>query len=207
MEDLAMCVVVGVILLIAIFILMSNTVSETNEPYSNIGDGNNIGSIDTEGAIDNSYELVESPESRVPGAHFADLIDSGDQKTALPSIAAQRLSMDGSEGKALLPRISRGVTPYNVDVADPVTHSYMVNPPRVQLKDPLKMLADPYRGDIPIKYYPNVPLINQSRYGRDSLRLDGFFSDAFRNLYNRYTGKGYKNMPMSVVNEETIMDV
>ena len=37
--------------------------------------------------------------------------------------------------------------------------------------------------------------------------LDGFFSDAFRDLYNRYTGKGYKNMPMSVVNEETIMDV
>ena len=204
MEDLSMCVVVGVILLIAIFILMSNT---TSEKYSNIGDGNNVGSLDTEGAIDGSYELVESPESRVPGAHFADLINSGDQKTAIPPVAAQRLSMDGSEGKALLPRISRGVTPYNVDVADPITHSYMVNPPRVQLKDPIKMLADPYRGDIPIKYYPNVPLVNQSRYGRDSLRLDGFFSDAFRNLYNRYTGKGYKNMPMSVVNEETIMDV
>ena len=204
MEDLSMCVVVGVILLVAIFILMSNT---TSEKYSHIGDANNIGSIDTAGAIDDGYELVESPENRVPGAHFADLINSGDQKTALPSVVAQRLSMDGSEGTALLPRISRGVTPYNVDVADPVTHSYMVNPPRVQLKDPIKMLADPYRGDIPIKYYPNVPLINQSRYGRDSLRLDGFFSDAFRNLYNRYTGKGYKNMPMSVVNEETIMDV
>ncbi len=203
MEDLSMCVVVGVILLVAIFILMSNT---TSEKYSHIGDANNIGSIDTAGAIDDGYELVESPENRVPGAHFADLINSGDQKTALPSVVAQRLSMDGSEGTALLPRISRGVTPYNVDVADPVTHSYMVNPPRVQLKDPIKMLADPYRGDIPIKYYPNVPLVNQSRYGRDSLRLDGFFSDAFRNLYNRYTGKGYKNMPMSVVNEETIMD-
>ena len=203
MEDISIFVVVGLILLFAIFILMSNT---TSEKYSHIGDANNIGSIDTAGAIDDGYELVESPENRVPGAHFADLINSGDQKTALPSVVAQRLSMDGSEGTALLPRISRGVTPYNVDVADPVTHSYMVNPPRVQLKDPIKMLADPYRGDIPIKYYPNVPLVNQSRYGRDSLRLDGFFSDAFRNLYNRYTGKGYKNMPMSVVNEETIMD-
>ena len=201
-----MCIVVGVILLIAIFILMSNT---TNEKFSNIGTAP-IGSVDTAGAIDDSYvsyALEESPEDRVPGAHFADLINSGDQKTAIPPVAAQRLSMDGSEGTALLPRISRGVTPYNVDVADPITHSYMTNPPRVQLKDPIKMLADPYRGDIPIKYYPTVPLVNQSRYGRDSLRLDGFFSDAFRNLYNRYTGKGYKNMPMSVVNEETIMDV
>jgi len=134
-------------------------------------------------------------------------VDSGDQKTAIPPVPAQRLAMNGSEGKPLMPRISKGVTPYNIDVADPISHSYMVNPPRVQLKDPLKMLADPYRGDIPIKYYPNVPLVNQSRYGRDSLRLDGFFSDAFRDLYNRYTGKGYKNMPMSVVNEETIMDV
>ena len=204
MEDLSMCIVVGAILLVAIFILMSNT---TSEKYSHIGDSSNIGSIDDQGAIDDSYALVEGVENRVPGAHFADLVNSGDQKTAIPPVPAQRLSMDGSAGKPLLPRISKGVTPYNVDVADPVTHSYMVNPPRVQLKDPIKMLADPYRGDIPIKYYPNVPLVNQSRYGRDSLRLDGFFRDAFRDLYNRYTGKGYKNMPMSVVNEETIMDV
>ena len=205
MEDLSMCIVVGAILLVAIFILMSNTTVREN--LNNIGDGSNGGSFDDQNAIDNDYELVEGVENRVPAAHFADLVDSGDQKTAIPPVPAQRLSMDGSAGTPLLPRISKGVTPYNVDVADPVTHSYMVNPPRVQLKDPIKMLADPYRGDIPIKYYPNVPLVNQSRYGRDSLRLDGFFSDAFRDLYNRYTGKGYKNQPMSVVNEETIMDV
>ena len=205
MEDVSMCIVVGAILLVAIFILMSNTTTENM--VANIGDGSNGGSFDNAGAIDDSYALVDSPENRVPSAVFADLVDSGDQKTAIPLVPAQRLAMNGSEGTPLMPRISKGVTPYNIDVADPISHSYMVNPPRVQLKDPIKMLADPYRGDIPIKYYPNVPLVNQSRYGRDSLRLDGFFSDAFRDLYNRYTGKGYKNMPMSVVNEETIMDV
>ncbi len=205
MEDVSMCIVVGAILLVAIFILMSNTTRENMD--ANIGDGSNGGSFENMGAIDDSYALVDSPENRVPSAHFADLVDSGDQKTAIPLVPAQRLAMNGSEGTPLMPRISKGVTPYNIDVADPISHSYMVNPPRVQLKDPIKMLADPYRGDIPIKYYPNVPLVNQSRYGRDSLRLDGFFSDAFRDLYNRYTGKGYKNMPMSVVNEETIMDV
>ena len=205
MEDVSMCIVVGAILLVAIFILMSNTTRENM--VANIGDPSNGGSFDNAGAIDDSYALVDSPENRVPSAVFADLVDSGDQKTAIPLVPAQRLAMNGSEGTPLMPRISKGVTPYNIDVADPISHSYMVNPPRVQLKDPIKMLADPYRGDIPIKYYPNVPLVNQSRYGRDSLRLDGFFSDAFRDLYNRYTGKGYKNMPMSVVNEETIMDV
>ena len=205
MEDVSMCIVVGAILLVAIFILMSNTTRENM--VANIGDGSNGGSFDNAGAIDGSYALVDSPENRAPSAVFTDLVDSGDQKTAIPLVPAQRLAMNGSEGTPLMPRISKGVTPYNIDVADPISHSYMVNPPRVQLKDPIKMLADPYRGDIPIKYYPNVPLVNQSRYGRDSLRLDGFFSDAFRDLYNRYTGKGYKNMPMSVVNEETIMDV
>ncbi len=196
-EPLNMCIVVGAILLVAIFIFVVS--SSPKETYANIGDINNIGSID------DGYELVAAPEDHVPAAHFADLVDSGNEQDPIAELPAQRLAMNNN-GEALLPRISKGVTPYNVDVADPITHSYMVNPPRVQLKDPLKMLADPYRGDVPIKYYPNVPLVNQSRYGRDSLRLDGFFSDAFRDLYNKYTGKGYKNMPMSVVNEETIMD-
>ncbi len=193
-----LCLAVGTILLVAIFVCVGSSTSQT-ESYSNIGDIANIGSID------DGYELVQSPEDHIPQAHFADLVDSGNEQSAVQEQPAQRLAAENA-GEVLLPRISKGVTPYNADVADPVTYSYMVNPPRVQLKDPLKMLADPYRGDVPIKYYPNVPLVNQSRYGRDSLRLDGFFSDAFRDLYNRYTGKGYKNMPMSVVNEETIMD-
>jgi hypothetical protein len=188
-----LCVVVGIVMLIAFFIFMG-----TKESYANIGQIDNIGSVE------DGYELVQSPEDHVPEAQFADLVDSGNEQAAILPQKAQRIV--DVQGAPLLPRISKGVTPYNVDVADPVTHSFMVNPPNVQLKDPLKMLADPYRGDIPIKYYPNVPLVNQSRYGRDSLRLDGFFSDAFRDLYNKYSGKGYKNLPMSVVNEETIMD-
>lgn len=189
--------VVGVVMLIAFFIFMG-TQHSASEAYANIGQIDNIGSVE------DGYELVQSPEDHVPEAQFADLVDSGNEQAAILPQKAQRLV--DVQGAPLLPRISKGVTPYNVDVADPVTHSFMVNPPNVQLKDPLKMLADPYRGDIPIKYYPNVPLVNQSRYGRDSLRLDGFFSDAFRNLYNKYTGKGYKNLPMSIVNEETLMD-
>lgn len=195
-DSVTLCCTVGIILLIALFIFLGTL--ESQEAYANIGQLDNIGSVE------DGYELVQSPEDHIPEVHFADLVDSGNEQSAVLPEQAQRIV--DVQGAPLLPRISKGVTPYNVDVADPITHSYMVNPPRVQLKDPLKMLADPYRGDVPIKYYPNVPLINQSRYGRDSLRLDGFFSDAFRNLYNKYTGKGYKNLPMSVVNEETVMD-
>ena len=195
------CLIVGAILVIALLIFLNMKGKKgKKESYSNIG------ALDNTGTFEDAYELVEAPEDLVPSPHFAELIDSGasGQQPAVAPKIAQRLSVQ--QGSQLMPRVSKGVTPYNVDVADPITHSYMVNPPRVQLKNPQKMLADPYRGDIPIKYHPNVPLVSQSRFGRDSLRLDGFFSDHFKNLYNKYTGKGYKNMPMSVVNEELVMD-
>ncbi len=203
-----LCVIVGALLLIAAIVFMCSRGKQ--ERYSNLSDIDNIGSIDPPGFQNSSYDLVEAAEEHAPSPHFADLIDSGAgqpttvQPSSLHHRAAQRLK--SSQGADLLPRISKQVTPYNIDVADPITHSYMVNPPRVQLKDPQKQLADPFRGDVPIKYHPNIALIGNSRYGRDSLRLDGFFSDHYKALYNKYTGKGFKNMPIHVVNEETIMD-
>lgn len=177
---------------------------DNKEGYANIGDISNVGSLN------DGYDLVAAPEDDVPGEHFADLVDCGDHPGLDPKSELKYIRpmerLHRVQGSQLMPRISKDVTPYNVDIADPVTHSYMVNPPRVQLKDPIKMLADPYRGDIPIKYYPNISLVAKSQYGRDSLRLDGFFSSQYRCLYNKYTGKGYKNMPLKVVNEEILMD-
>ena len=49
-EPLNMCIVVGAILLVAIFIFVVS--SSPKETYANIGDINNIGSID------DGYELV-----------------------------------------------------------------------------------------------------------------------------------------------------
>lgn len=168
------------------------------ESYSNIGDVDNIGSLD------DSHEMMEREED---AEYYAKLVGNEELKnfdTIQGIRPVERL--ERIQGSDLLPRVSRNVTPYNVDIADPKTHSYMTNPPRVQLKDPIWSLADPIRGDIPITYHPDISLINRTRYGRDSLRLDGFFSDAFVNLYNKYTSKGFKNMPMKVVNGETVMD-
>jgi hypothetical protein len=95
----------------------------------------------------------------------------------------------------LLPKVSTNLTPYNVDVADPIAYSFQVHAPRVIRKDKLAMEADPLRGDVPITYYPDIPIIEKSIYNRDSLRLDGLFSDAFKAQYDRLTGNEYLNAP------------
>lgn len=95
----------------------------------------------------------------------------------------------------LLPKISTNLTPYNVDVADPVAYTFQVHAPRVIRKDPIAMLADPIRGDIPITYFPDIPIIQQSQYNRDSLRLDGLFSPAFKAQYDKLTGSEHQNYP------------
>lgn len=107
--------------------------------------------------------------------------------------------------KNLIPHTSQNVTPYNVDVADPVSYSFQVHAPRVIRKDRMAMEADPLRGDIPISIYPDVPIIEKSQYNRDSLRLDGTFSDALAKSYDRLSGKTYFNTPASMSTGAIIM--
>jgi len=174
------------------------------ESYSNIGDIDNIG-----GLVDNCFERTEAPEMSVPGQNYADLVDDSArraidaQSRPGPNIMKR---LDDLQGSALMPRVSKDVTPYNIDVADVTTQAYMVNTPRVQLKSPQWQQSDKYRGDIPITYHPNIPVITKTRYDRDSLNLTGFFSDGYNALYDKYTGKAYKSMPYKVSNEETVMD-
>lgn len=182
--------------------------SSWKEGYSNIGD------IDNVGAITDNYDLVDAVEMNAPGEHFADLMDGGHPgsvrlQTPLESKYTSRplQRLDRIQGKDLLPRTSNSVTPYNIDVADPVTHSYMVNPPRVQLKNPRweNSLFMSIVGDVPIRYNPNICLVGTSRFGRDSWQGQGVFSPYYKALYNKYTGKAYKNMPLHIANEETVM--
>lgn len=107
--------------------------------------------------------------------------------------------------KSLMPRTSENVTPYNIDVADPVAYSFLVNAPRVIKKDPLAMQADPFRGDIPINIFPDVPLIQKSQYDRSSLRLDGAFTEAINKNYDKLTGKAYFNMPQMMSQGGVVM--
>ena len=159
--------------------------------------------------LDDQYDLLPGADNEVPAPHFADLVDSGNlvQEYASPQPSnseglrpMERLHR--VQGKSLMPRVSTNVTPFNVDVANPTSHMYMVNTPRVStaLKSRYKdySLASFIRGDIPITYYPNVPLVAKTHQGRDDLRLDGLFTPQFVSLYNKYTGKEYKNLVTQV---------
>lgn len=178
--------------------------SSKKEGYVAAGGLDHVGSF-------NNYELIQAPDMQVPATHFADLVDEGcDQAKTYGLQQPRNLEEDVKPierlhrvcGEALMPRTSLSVTPYNVDVAQPVTSSYMVNSPRVFLKSGNCStdygLSTAVRGDIPITIHPNIPLISNTRFGRDDLRLDGLFSDQFRALYNKYSGKAYKNMPIMI---------
>jgi hypothetical protein len=133
------------------------------------------------------------PAGRKPVMVESFSADLPSDKTWQESKTVQRLDRMDS---GLLPKVSSSVTPYNVDVADPVAYTFQVHAPRVIRKDYLAMQADPIRGDIPITYYPDIPIIQQSQYNRDSLRLDGAFSDAFKAQYDRLSGSNaYFNAP------------
>lgn len=209
LKNMNLCLMIGGLIFLGLILYLcinKKNLLGSKESYSNIGAIDNIGSLDT------SYELIESPEEQVPASHFADLVDAGDHAELIKQPAGTLESvrpmerLDRIHTRDLLPRTAANVTPYHVDVANASTWAFSVNAPRVQLKNRQNMQADPYRGDIAITYHPDVALIGKSHWGRDALRLDGFFSDHFAALYNKYTNRAYKNMPLKVATQSTIMD-
>ena len=169
------------------------------------------GAIDHLDSLDSRYEMIEAPEMAIPTEHFADVIDSGDHaklieqpkysETAKPLERLERL-----QDRSQMPLTASHLPQYNIDVANPSTYSFAVSAPRVQLKDRLNMQADPIRGDVPITYFPDVPLISKSQYDRSSLRLDGYFSDHYKSLYNKLTSRGYRNLPLKINTQGILMD-
>ncbi len=172
------------------------------------------GAMDHLDSLDSRYELIESPDQIIPGEHFADLVDAGDQAKIVgqPTRADQFETLkplerlDRLQDKNLLPSTAAHLPQYNIDVANPATYSFAVNAPRVVLKNRLNMQADPFRGDVFIRYHPDIPMVAKSSNGRDSWRGDGFFSDHFAHLYNKLTGRAYKNTPLITQTEGTILD-
>lgn len=176
------------------------------EPFTALSAGANS---NTGMLLDDSYDLLHGEDNMVPSPHFADLVAQGDHTQgyiAQPRDIGENLRpmerLQRIQGKSLMPRVSTHVTPFNVDVANPTSHKYMVNTPRVEtaLKSKYKdySQASFIRGDIAITCNPNVPLISKSHLGRDDLRLDGLFTPYFSALYNKYTGKEHKNLPFHV---------
>ncbi len=169
------------------------------------------GALDHLDSLDPRYEFVEAPDMAIPTEHFADIVDAGDHarlveqptfaETAKPLERLERL-----QDTNRMPMTAAHLPQYNIDVANPATYSFSVSAPRVQMRNRLAKQADLLRGDVPITYHPDMPVIVKSRYGRDTLTLDGLFSDTFKSSYNRLTGRGFKNMPLKVNTEGILMD-
>lgn len=204
-----MCLVIGAVLLIAlvVYLCMSKKQGFTTkkvEPYVAAG------AIDHLDSLDSRYELIESPDEAVPAEHFADLVDSGDQAALVKQPTDSDIKplerLERLQNRAMLPLTAAHIPQYNIDVANPSTYAFATQAPRVLLKNRVWMNADPYRGDIPIRFSPDVPLIAKSSFGRDAFRGDGYFSDFFQSLYAKNTGRAYKNMPLKVATQGTIAD-
>jgi hypothetical protein len=160
--------------------------------------------------FDDSYDILAGADNGIPAHHFADMVNRGERPSEYakqPKDMSDNMRpserLDKIQGSSLMPRVSTYVTPYNIDVALPTSgsHSYMVGTPRVQtLKSRFKDydLASFIRGHIPITIHPNICLIDKTYLGRDDLRMDGLMSPTNNALYNKYTGKAYKNLVQHV---------
>lgn len=163
-----------------------------------------------EAPYDIPYQGQEGEVWTGSSAHFADVVDM----SARASAAQQNRQVEESpferlervSGTSMASMTAAALPQYNVDVANPATYAFSVQAPRAQIKDRQAMQADFIRGDIPIRFHPDVPLISKSSLGRDSQKLDGFFSDHFAHMYNDLTGSAYKNMPLQVATQGTILD-
>jgi len=201
------CLILGCLALVALVIYLAYS---SKEKYSYAAGG--IGTLDSLG----QYERVEAPDFNLPGEHWADKVEGGDlasvvasQPTDLKSMGPRQVErLVRMEGESLMPRTSKNVTPYNIDVQDKNSYVFLASQPRVQLKNPRweSSLFLSIVGDVPIRYHPNVSLVGHSRFGRDSWQGWGVFSPYHKALYNRYTGKERLNMPQYVSNQETLMD-
>lgn len=211
MDQKNMCLVVGGLLLLGL--LLWYCMSQKKEKFESKKEGYMAaGAIDHLDSLDARYELIQSPEEAVPTEHFADLVDSGDQarlvrqptsgETIKPLERLERL-----QGADMLPLTAAHLPAFNIDVANPSAYAFATQAPRVILKNRLAMQADFVRGDVAIRFFPDVAMVGKSQYGREALKMDGTFSDTFKHLYNKLSGRAYKNMPCHVATQGIVADV
>ncbi len=115
----------------------------------------------------------------------------------------------------LLPKMASYVTGYDVDLADPKFYFFGSRQPRVVLKDRLYALADPFRGDIPIKKHSEICMVDRPAKGREAQRFSGTFNPMYEQMMKDYqyaadydaSQLANKNYPGYTSREETVMDI
>lgn len=160
-----------------------------------------------------NLNTFDSPAAYETAYAYRPTADDFENLSAASAPAGEPLSAQApleSSGMAL-PMSSAQTVPFDPDVANTNIHAFQVNAPRVNMGlSKLAKLADPIRGDIPVTVHPDIPLIGKSIYGRDSLRLDGTFSDYGRQLYHNLqagASQAYKNINSQLTSTgELIMD-
>ena len=170
--------VVVIIVVVYVVYMCAYTSKGKREGYSGLSPS----SVAHIGSVDSGYEKVNAPELDAPSTapytmDYADLVPgNAHAKIVQPPNVNESMRpterLHRTQGSSMLPRDSSEVTPYNVDVADQAIYSFSVNAPRVQTKtqlyaDNATYLATAIRGDIPITYHADIPLIGRSQYGRD----------------------------------------
>ncbi len=217
-------VLIGIVVLVILYFCFMKKKGSPTDKYSHKDDDKiepftslSAGANDNTGMLlDDAYDLITGADHEVPAQNFADMIPEHDytknyvqEKKEGPNLRSME-RLHRVQGKSLMPRTSTSVTPFNIDISNPSAYQYAVNTPRVSsaLKSRFKdySLANFLRGDVLIQYDPNVPLISKTIQGRSDVRHDGFFSNGFNAKFNKYTGKGFKNLVQKVSNGETIMD-
>lgn len=143
---------------------------------------------------------VENPTVNYSAAHFADLVHSGNtaseyvKQPSNPGEVESPMERLTKLHDSMKPRISSGVTPFNVDLANPKTYHYMTGGhPTIHTKSRQKdySLYNILVGDIPIKYHPGFPFIEKSQWGIEDSRPEGLFTH-----YNRTNAN--HNYPIKV---------
>lgn len=200
------CLIVAGLLLLGLLVYYCMHSPKKTENYVAAG------ALDHLDSLDSRYELINSPDEAVPVEHFADLVDSGDQARLVKQARAvgdELRPMERFErlqGNDQVPLTAAHLPAFNIDAANPSVHAFAVQAPRVMLKNRNWMQSDLIRGDIPITMHPNVALIGTSSIGRDAQNLSGLFSDQYKSLYSKLTGRMYKNMPLQVATQGTVGD-
>lgn len=133
--------------------------------------------------------------------HSVDILNPVSKQTAMSNRVIENMEFDISSDDINKPSLNELETLKNIpkmshlpesgeelelikpEALDPSIVHYQKSLPVVELKNEQALLGDPFRGDIPITIYPDLPTVGRSRFDRDSLRLDGMFSNALKEKY------------------------
>lgn len=180
----------------------TNYYAKKKEGFASVGRMNAPDSFD----VSVGPQMADSDEWVDPqsAGDFADFLpdDSPVMMSKGPS-ASQRLR--ALQDSTAIPSSAAALPQFNANLADPSVYAFHAQY-RKALKNPRAMEADPFRGDIPIVFHPEVCMVGRSQHTSRDAQYQGFFSQGYADQYAKITGQGVmSNRPLRVMAGETVM--